>query len=142
MSKTTEAKAENTKADIARTKTMFIVINQTVDWPAQIADIAGQYTPRDNKGSWLQRAANLSGVSFWHCQQLYENKLDPKWSIASKIIIAAEKARRKAQQDASHLAIAFQTTAAALERTDPNFHRGTIDALRAAASEYGVADST
>lgn len=122
----------------------FIVMNRTVDWASEIELIAGPVRASDTKESWLARAARLSASKFWHVKALYEGKLtDPKYSVAFKILSAADRARiEEAKRDAAKLANIYRSTAHALGNVDPDFHRSSIDALVSAAGILGSLDSS
>jgi len=113
----------------------FIVMNPTVDWQEQIGLIAGPFRETDTKESWWARAARLSGSKFWHVKALYKGELkDPKYSVAFRILSAADKARiQEAQRDAKVVADFFNSHAQALANIDPDFHRSQIDAFVEAA---------
>lgn len=121
----------------------FIVMNPTVDWASKIQAIAGPLRDTDTKESWLARAARLSGSKFWHIKALYRGELtDPKYSVAYKILSAADKARiEEARRDAAKLSQIYTSTAQALGNVDPDFHRSSIDALVNAARILGTLDS-
>lgn len=121
----------------------FVVMNPTVDWQQQISLIAGPFRETDTKESWWARAARLSGSKFWHVKALYKGELkDPKYSVAFKILSAADRARIEgAQQNATKLADIYQSAAQALGNVDPDLHRGNIDALVRAARIIGGMDS-
>src|SRR3979411_63392 len=93
-----------------------IVVYRTLDWQEQIATIAGPRQPSDTRESWLARAARKSGASFWHIKALFYGQLtDRKYSIAYKILSAADRARiQEAQRDAAKLSDIYQGTAIAL----------------------------
>lgn len=121
-----------------------IVMNRTLDWQSEITLIAGPRQPSDTRESWLARAARKAGISFWHVKALFYGELtDPKYSVASKIISAAEKARiQEAQRDAKVVANFFNSHAQALSNIDPDFHRDQIDAFVEAARIVGRGNST
>jgi hypothetical protein len=122
----------------------FVAMNQTVDWQQQISLIAGPFRETDTKESWWARAARLSGLKFWHVKALYKGELkDPKYSVAFKILTAADKARiQEAQRNAAELANIYQSAAQALDNIDPHLHRGNIDALVSAARILGALNSS
>jgi hypothetical protein len=122
----------------------FIVMNRTVDWQAKIQDIAGPFRDTDTKESWLARAARLSGATFWHAKALYERKLtDPKYSVAYKILSAADKARlEETRHNEAKVANAYRQYAQRLESIDQDFHRQQIDALVGAARILSERNST
>lgn len=111
------------------------VMNRTLSWQDEIATIAGPRLHGDTRESWLARAARKSGTAFWHVKALYYGQLtDPKFSIASKIISAAEKARlQESKRDAQVVADFFNSHAQVLANIDPDIHRSEIDAFVEAA---------
>lgn len=119
------------------------VMNRTLSWQDEITAIAGPRNSNDTRESWLARAARKSGISFWHVKALFYGQLtDPKYSIASKIISAADRARiQEARRDADQLANIYQAAAVSLARVDEDFHRTSIDALVEAARILGAQDS-
>src|SRR6266566_8127052 len=119
-----------------------IVMNRTVDWQSEISAIAGPYGPNDTRESWLSRAARKSSSTFWHIKALFYGELkDPKYSVAYKILSAADRARiEKAQRDAEQATAIYRNYAARLQSIDADFHRGQIDVLLGAARIVGGRD--
>ena len=116
-----------------------IVMNRTVDWQTEISAIAGPYRPSDTRESWLARAARKSTATFWHIKALYYNELtDPKYSVAYKVLSAAEKARA----EASELASRFESLAGAMNGADKNFHSEDVLMLIHAARQLRGVDRT
>lgn len=117
----------------------FIVMNRTVDWASEIELIAGPVRVTDTKESWLARAARLSASKFWHVKALYEGKLtDPKYSVAFKIVSAADRARiEEAKRDVKKVAGLYRSHAERLATIDEDFYREQIDALVSAARLLG-----
>ncbi len=122
----------------------YIVMNPTVDWPAKIQDIAGPFRDSDTKESWLARAARLSGSQFWHVKALYKGELkDPKYSVAYKILSAADKARlEETRHNEAKAAAIYRQHAERLESIDPDFHSEQINALVSAARILSERNST
>ena len=120
-----------------------IVMNRTVDWQSEISVIAGPYSANETRESWLSRAARKSGSTFWHIKALFYGELkDPKYSVAYKILSAADQARiQKAKRDAEKATALYRNYAARLETIDPDFHREQIDVLLGAARIVGGRDS-
>ena len=112
-----------------------------INWTFEIETIAGPYG--GNRKGWLSRAARKSGATFRQVKALYYGECkNPKISVASQIISAADQARiEQARRDATKLANVYQTTAHALGNIDPDFHRGDIDALVHAARILSALDS-
>ena len=120
------------------------LMSQCVNWKNEIGIIAGPFLPNDTKQSWLQRAALRCSLSLRHIQSIYYGQItDPKFSVASNILTAADRARiEEARRDAAKLANIYQSTAQALGNVDPDFHRSNIDALVSAARILGALGSS
>jgi hypothetical protein len=121
---------------------------QVIDWKNEIGTIAGQFRPGDTKDSWLGRAHKAireinKKITLRHVRSIYYGHVsDPKYSVASSILSAADQARiEEARRDAAKLADIYQSTAQALGNVDPDFHRSNIDALVNAARILGSLDS-
>ncbi len=110
-------------------------MNRTVDWKAEISVVAGPFNPGDTLECWLFRAAKKSTATFWHVKALFKGELtDPKYSVAYKILSAADKARIEgARRNAEKLANTYRGAAHALNNIDPDFHRSNVVALLNAA---------
>lgn len=108
---------------------------RTLDWPSEIGLIAGNMQPSDTRESWLARAARKSGASFRQIKALYYGEInDPRFSVATKIISAADQARiDEAKRDAQVVARFFNSHAQALASVDPDRNRAEIDAFVEAA---------
>ena len=121
-----------------------LVMYQTVNWQSEISAIAGPVQSSDTRESWLARAARKSGSRFWHIKALFYGQLtDPKYSVAFKVLSAAEKARiNAARSDMARLSGIYQTAAGRLNEIDPDFHRNHVDALLAVVRELGSLDSS
>ena len=119
------------------------LMGQVINWQNEIGTVAGPFLPTDTKQSWLARASRKCSVSFRHIQSLYYGHVrDPKFSVATSILSAADQARiEEAKRDAARLANVYQSAAQALGNIDPDFHRGNIDALVNAARILGSLDS-
>lgn len=104
-----------------------------IDWKNQIEDIAGPYD--GNRKSWLSRAARRASVSYRQIAGLYYDQVkDPKFSVASSVLSAAEQARIEAtRKEASVLASRFAVTAEGLNAKDPDFFSAEINSLECAA---------
>lgn len=120
------------------------VVGRTLDWRDEIGVIAGPIQPNDTRESWLARAARRAGISYRQCKSLfYGQTKDPRHSVASKILSAADRARiESAKRDGGQLAEIYQSTATALGNIDADFHRDTIDALVSAARIVSTLDRT
>lgn len=117
--------------------------SQVINWKSEIGTVAGPFLPNDTKLSWLARASRKCSVSIRHIQSLYYGHVtDPKFSIATNILTAADQARiEEAKRDAAKLVSTYNSCAQALSNIDENFHRAQIDALVSAARILGALDS-
>ena len=120
-----------------------------VNWKEEISVIAGPFLSTDTKDSWLGRALATvhrlnPNVSFRHFKDLFYGRIDdPKYSVATSVLSAAEQARiQEARCDALKIADIYRRTAQGLATTDPDFHREQIDVLLGAARIIGERDST
>lgn len=104
-----------------------------IDWKTEIEDIAGPYG--GNRKSWLSRAARRASVTYRQIAGLYYDQVkDPKFSVASRVLSAAEQARIEAtRKEASVLASRFAVTAEGLNAKDPDFFSAEINSLEYAA---------
>lgn len=120
-----------------------IVMNRTVNWQSEITAIAGPKLSGDTWESWLSRAARRSSSTFWHVKALFYGELkDPKYSVAFKILSAADRARiEEAQRNVEMASSLYRVHAARLESIDPDFHREQIDVLLGAARIISGRDS-
>jgi len=111
-----------------------------VNWQNEIGAIAGPYD--GNRKGWLSRAARRANVTYRTVKSLYYGEsTNPRHSVATSILSAAEKARiEEAQRDASHLSQIYYRRAEALAAIDADFHRPEIDALVEAARILGGGD--
>ena len=97
----------------------------TFDFPKLIEEIAGPMRPRDNRQSWLDRAAKESKLSYSRIKSLfYEECKDPPTSITIRVLMAVDKARR----EAAELATQFETLAGSLNAQE-NSDRHSSDVL-------------
>ncbi len=128
---------------MSESKDEKIVMNRTVDWASEISTIAGPYSPNDTRESWLQRAARKSQSTYWHVKALFYGELkDPKYSVAFKILSAADRARiQEAQRNVANAETICREHIARLESIDPDFHREQIIALRTSLDLIGARDS-
>lgn len=103
-----------------------------------INTVAGPRGWSETRESWLARAARLVGVTPRSMRSaFYGGICDPEHKVVRRIISAAEV---KAKAEANELASRFQTIAAGLNATDPDFHREDIAALIGAARMLGGLD--
>jgi hypothetical protein len=110
------------------------------DWTAEIETFAGPFS--GNRKGWLSVAARRAGVTYRQIKALYYRETtDPKHSVATRVLSAAEQARLDAaRRDARQLADTYRSAANALANVDEDFHRSDIDALVNAARVLGVMD--
>lgn len=101
------------------------------DWPEMVAAVAGPFSHRDTRESWLNRAAHRSGLSLRLIKSLFYGEItDPKDSVATKLRIANEKAQAaSARLEALALASRFETIAQGLQNADENYHSETVSKL-------------
>jgi hypothetical protein len=110
------------------------VAYQTVGWRAEISAIAGPLEAFDTRDSWLHRAARRALVSHRHIKALFYGEMaDPKYSVAYKVLIAAQKARVDAAKiDAQALSKKFETIARGMQNAGQD-HGGDVATLLHAA---------
>lgn len=118
------------------------LMGYVIDWKNEIGSIAGPFLPTDTKQSWLARASRRADVSLRHITSLYYGHAkDPKYSVASKVLSAADHARiEEARRDAAKLANIYASAAGGLHEIDEDFHREAIDALVHASRVLGSVD--
>lgn len=106
-----------------------------IDWKNEIGSIAGPFLPNDTKQSWLARASRRANISLRHITSLYYGHVkDPKFSVASSVLSAAELARIEAtRREAAQLATRFEITAGGLNAKDADFFGSEINSLLDAA---------
>lgn len=94
-----------------------------------------QHHMKNSFGFWLSRAARRADVSLRHITSLYYGHAkDPKYSVASKVLSAAELARIEAtRREAAQLASRFEITAEGLNAKDADFFGAEINSLLDAA---------
>lgn len=87
--------------------------------------------PREclDRATWLRRAARRAGITFRQAKALFYGE------ITDPFHRSARKMRDAAEQRAGSLAGTFEHAARALEKIDPDFHRGDIAALIGVARE-------
>lgn len=92
-----------------------------------IAVVAGPILWSDNRETWLARAARHAGITCRQAKSLYYGEIaDPDHRSARLLRDAAE---RNAKREARGLAEKFESIAAGLAASDPDFHRDAIAAL-------------
>lgn len=121
--------------------------SHVIDWKTEIGDIAGPFLPSDTKESWLGRAHSAlrkmnSKISFRHVRSIYYGHVkDPKFSVASSILTAADQARLQEARRNVELATKFyREHAERLAAIDADHHREQINELVSAAHEFGARD--
>lgn len=108
-------------------------MSTAINWQEKVEQIAGPYG--GNRKAWLSGAARAAKCTYRQIKALYyEETTDPKHSVASKILSAADQARlNQAKQNVQFAAQTYATHAATLERLDPDQYREQIDVLVGAA---------
>lgn len=108
-----------------------------VNWTAEVETLAGPY--QGNRKGWLSCAARRADVTYRQLKALYYGEtIDPKHSVATRVLSAAEQARKeKATNDAALAAGYLHQRATALSNVDADFHREEILALRHLADAIG-----
>lgn len=120
----------------------FRNMSRAINWQDEIEVIAGPYS--GNRKHWLSQAARRAGVSYRQIKGLfYAETNDPKLSVASKVLSAAEQARlEEARRDARMVAEILYRHAETLAQTDEDFHRNSIDGLIETARAISNRDRT
>jgi len=114
-------------------------MSRVLSWHIEIEVIAGPVLANDTKESWLARAARRAGITYRQCKALYYREtVDPKVSVASGVLIAADKARK----EASELASRFESLAGSLNAKDADFFGNDVAALIHAAQRLRGQNST
>ena len=100
-------------------------------WKNAIASIAGAMEFSDTRESWLARAARKAGITHRQCKALYYGEIvDPKLSVASGVLRAAEEARSSALM----LATKFEAAAGRMQNgNDTSLYREEVVLLIEAA---------
>jgi hypothetical protein len=119
------------------------VMDQVIDWKSEIGAIAGPFLPHDTKLSWLARAARKCGITLRHVQSIYYGRVkDPKFSVASNILSAADKARiEEARRNVEMVTRFVRQHAEGLKAVDADLYRDQIDELVREAGRLGSRDS-
>lgn len=119
-------------------------MSASVNWSEMIGVIAGPKLSGDTGESWLARAARRAGISYRQAKALrYGETVDPKHSIASRVLTAAAQAKLdQAKRNVQSAAEIYQSHADALERINPDIYREHIDFLVGAARVFGGSDSS
>lgn len=124
------------------------VTSQVIDWKTEIGDIAGPFLPSDTKESWLARAHSVlrkfnSKISFRHVRSIYYGHVkDPKFSVASTILTAADQARlQEARRNVEMVTKFVRQHAQGLQSINSDLYREQIDELVREAGRLGARDS-
>ena len=119
------------------------MMSQVIDWKTEIGVVAGPFLPSDTKQSWLARASRKCSVSLRHIQSLYYGHAnDPKFSVASNILSAADQARiEEARRDVEKVAGFYRNYAQRLEAIDADFHSEQINAMLSEARAFSKQNS-
>jgi len=104
-----------------------------VDWREEICCVAGPYT--GNRKGWLSEAARKVGVSYRQLRALWYREItDPKFSVANRVLGAADRARSSTERNPNVVASEqLASHAARLAATDEDFYRDEIIRIRRAA---------
>jgi hypothetical protein len=116
-------------------------MGQAVNWADEIGAIAGSFD--GNRKSWLARAARTAGVTFRQVKALYYGEIDdPRHSVATSILTAAEEARiRETQSNARLVADYLTRYAQTASATDADFNGPQIDAALSVLRQIGGGSS-
>jgi catalase len=127
---------------VSEKKNEFRNMSEAVDWAEQIETIAGPY--QGNRKSWLADAAKAAKIKYSQARDLFYGTMkDPKHSVASRVLSAADQAKlEQAKRNVQSAAEIYQSHAAALERIDPDFYREHIDILVGASRVLGGRNRT
>lgn len=119
------------------------LMSHVIDWKSEIGTVAGPFLPTDTKQSWLSRAANRCSISVRHITSLYYGHVkDPKYSVATRVLSAADRARLdEARRNVEKVTTLYRVHAEKLSAIDQNLHREQVDALLCAARILGERDS-
>lgn len=116
-------------------------MEHAVNWADQIGIIAGPFD--GNRKGWLARAARSAGVTYRQIKALYygENG-DPRHSVATRILSAAEQARvQEARCDALKVADILTRYAQTAAASDADFNGPQIDAALSVLRQFGGGNS-
>lgn len=118
-------------------------MSTAIDWSQMIGTIAGPMQPSDTRESWLARAARKAGITYRQAKALrYGETTDPKHSVASRVLSAANQARiEQARHYATELAEIFDGAPLGIRNVYPNFDRAALDEFIKAARVLGALDS-
>jgi hypothetical protein len=104
-----------------------------------LREIAGPLTRDDTVSSAIKVAARRAGLSYWRAFDIWYGKarrVSPEESAA--IASAVETRRREAERNELHeLKFRLARLESRLATTDPDFHRGDIEALGAGLALAG-----
>jgi len=101
-----------------------------LDWKEIVEEIAGSASAYGGQVVWFFKAARACGLSARQIEALWRGEYkDPKFSISVKVLEAAARARK----EANDLATKFETAAGALHAKDQDFYGADILALVDAA---------
>lgn len=116
-------------------------MGQAVNWADEIGIIAGSFD--GNRKGWLARAARSAGVTYRQVKALYYGEIDdPRHSVATNILTAAEEARiRETQSNARVVAEYLTRYAQTASATDADFNGPQIDAALSVLRQIGGGNS-
>lgn len=94
-----------------------------VCWRNCIEVIAGPRRWEDTRESWLSRAARKAGVPYRQIKSLYYGESDdPKYSVGTKLVVAAQEARQRA----TALADTYEQIAGQINALSNNTDKGFV----------------
>lgn len=96
---------------------------------AALRELSEPWTPGDRVKAAIQRAARLSGLSYWRCFDLWYDKarrIDASEMTAIADAVA-KKREREARNEFQELRTRLAKLEARLAQVDEDFHRPTID---------------
>ncbi len=106
------------------------VMYRTFGWKELVEEIAGPPPAYGEQARWFFKAARECKLSARQIEALWRGECkDPKFSISIKVLAAAVRARKEANE----LAAKFENTAGSLNAKDKDFYGADVLALIDAA---------
>ncbi len=106
------------------------VMSRTFGWKELVEEIAGPPPAYGERARWLYRAARECKLSTRQIEALWRGECkDPKFSISIKVLAAAVRARKEANEAAAK----FENLAGSLHAKDKDFYSADVLALIDAA---------
>lgn len=104
-----------------------------------LRELSEPWARGDRVKAAIQRAARLSGLSYWRCFDIWYGKARRVDGLEIRAIADAleKKREREARNELQELRIRLQKLEARLLSTDEDFHRPTIDAVGRAIGRSG-----